>query len=54
MAVLKDSAGKALSNVGLWGIGFGSSTAAGAPNTLYFAAGVAGGAHGLFGAINGD
>jgi hypothetical protein len=51
---LKASNGKPLVNAGLWGIGFGNSATAGAPNSLYFAAGIAGGTHGVFGVVNGD
>ncbi|MFN7994089.1 MAG: TIGR03118 family protein [Bryobacteraceae bacterium] len=53
IGLLKNSSGKPLTNAGLWGIGFGNGGMAGAPNTLYFAAGT-GGVHGLFGAINGN
>jgi uncharacterized protein (TIGR03118 family) len=37
---------------GLWGIGFGNGAAAGPVNTLFFAAGPGGEAHGLFGRID--
>jgi hypothetical protein len=36
---------------GLWGISFGNGGLAGPPDVLYFAAGPAGEAHGLFGSI---
>ncbi|MGB8769705.1 MAG: TIGR03118 family protein [Candidatus Korobacteraceae bacterium] len=36
---------------GLWGLGFGNGGSAGPTNTLFFAAGVFGEAHGLFGSI---
>lgn len=52
--VLKANNGKPIVNAGLRGIGFGKSPDAGAPNTRYWAADTAGGAHGLFGAINSD
>ena len=37
---------------GLWGIGFGNGASAGPANTLFFAAGPGGEAHGLFGRID--
>jgi uncharacterized protein (TIGR03118 family) len=37
---------------GLWGLRFGNGGAGGDPNTLFFAAGIDGEAHGLFGTIN--
>ncbi len=37
---------------GLWGIGFGNGASAGPVNTLFFAAGPGGEAHGLFGRID--
>jgi len=47
-----DGTGKALSYPALWEITFGGGgTLVGDPNTLYFAAGLSNGAHGLFGAI---
>jgi uncharacterized protein (TIGR03118 family) len=36
---------------GLWGMGFGNDSAAGPSNTLYFAAGPVGEAHGSFGSV---
>lgn len=36
---------------GLWGLRFGNGGAGGDPNTLFFAAGIGGEAHGLFGTI---
>lgn len=36
---------------GLWGLRFGNGGAGGNPNTLFFAAGIGGEAHGLFGTI---
>ena len=52
---LTDGTGKALSFASLWEIVFGESDAtpagAGDPNTLYIAAGLANGAHGLFAGI---
>ena len=52
---LNDSNGAPFSMPGLWGLIFGNGGSGGAPNTLYFAAGIAGPdfveAHGLFGAL---
>jgi uncharacterized protein (TIGR03118 family) len=48
---LKDYAHRPLSVDGLWGIGFGNGTNNTATTTLYFAAGPAGGTHGLYGQI---
>lgn len=51
-----DSAGKALSIDGLWGLKFGNGSAGQGTDTLFFNAGIAGPdtveSHGLFGAIN--
>jgi uncharacterized protein (TIGR03118 family) len=43
--------GKPITNLGLWGLQFGNGGNGGDPNTLYFAAGLAGETHGLLGAI---
>lgn len=43
--------GQPISNLGLWGLTFGNGGANGDPNILYFAAGLAGETHGLFGAL---
>ncbi|WP_254063961.1 TIGR03118 family protein [Granulicella sp. S190] len=52
---ITDSTGKAVANLDLWEIVFGQSNAtpagAGDPNTLFFAAGLTGAAHGLVGSI---
>ena len=50
---LKNSAGKALANPGLWAIYFGggSNSSSGPSNSLYFVAGIDAYAHGLFGVI---
>ncbi|HEX3720018.1 MAG TPA: TIGR03118 family protein [Verrucomicrobiae bacterium] len=52
---LNDSNGAPISMPGLWGLIFGNGGSGGAPNTLYFAAGIAGPDavedHGLFGAL---
>jgi uncharacterized protein (TIGR03118 family) len=49
---LNDSTGSTITNLGLWAIFFGAgNTDSGPTNTLYFAAGIQGYAHGLFGAI---
>ena len=49
---LKGTDGKAIVIDGLWGIAFGNGGAAGATNTLYFAAGPEDEEHGLFGRID--
>jgi len=48
---LKDAAGNAIINPGLWALVF-RSDGVGNPNTLYFTAGSSGEDHGLFGAIS--
>ena len=48
---LKDSHGNPLVIDGLWGLHFGNGAAGGNANSLYFAAGPDGEAHGLFGSI---
>jgi uncharacterized protein (TIGR03118 family) len=48
---LRGADGRRLVVDGLWGIGFGSGAANSPTTSLYFAAGPAGGTHGLFGAI---
>jgi uncharacterized protein (TIGR03118 family) len=48
---LKGTNHRPISIDGLWGIGFGNGFASGPTNTLYFAAGPDGEAHGLFGSI---
>lgn len=48
---LTDGAGNPIAIGGLRGIGFGNDDNAGAHNVLFFAAGIDGGAHGLFGAL---
>lgn len=52
---LSDASGAPLEIEGLWGLAFGNGAAGGAANSLYFTAGISGGAevedHGLFGSI---
>ena len=48
VGTIQDGSGNPLVNDGLWGLQFGNGAAAG---TLYFAAGIQGETHGLFGAI---
>ena len=48
---LRNNVGLPISIDGLWGIAFGNGGAAGPPSTLYFTAGPANEAHGLFGSI---
>lgn len=49
---LSDSANNPIANPGLWGLTFGNGGNGGSPNTLYFAAGIQGETHGLFGSIS--
>jgi uncharacterized protein (TIGR03118 family) len=49
--VLADGSGLPLRIQGLWGLGFGNGQTSGPTNSLYFAAGIFGEAHGLFGTI---
>ncbi len=51
LGTLNDSTGHPLVNSGLWAIYFGSGGLSGPTTTLYFAAGIQGYAHGLFGSI---
>jgi uncharacterized protein (TIGR03118 family) len=55
LGTLSDSTGKPLVLEGLWGLQFGNGKSGGDAKTLYFAAGISGGAHkeshGLFGGI---
>jgi uncharacterized protein (TIGR03118 family) len=51
VGTLTDGAGNPIRNQALWAIAFGNGGSAGSPNTLYFAAGINGEAHGLFGQI---
>jgi uncharacterized protein (TIGR03118 family) len=48
---LRNGDGTLLTIDGLWGLGFGNGSAAGASGTLYFAAGPVGESHGAFGSI---
>jgi uncharacterized protein (TIGR03118 family) len=48
---LEDTQDQPIAIEGLWGLAFGNGGAAGVPGTLYFTAGLAGEAHGLFGGI---
>jgi uncharacterized protein (TIGR03118 family) len=43
--------GKVVTVPGIWGLSFGNGSGAGPTNTLYFAAGVAAEAHGVFGSL---
>ena len=43
--------GKTLAIEGLWGLVFGNGQNTGDPNTLFFAAGIGGEKHGLFGSL---
>jgi len=52
VGVLKLATGKVLTIAGLRGLGFGNGGSAGAITRLYFTAGPAGGAHGLFGYVS--
>jgi uncharacterized protein (TIGR03118 family) len=49
--LLRDQNGHAIQNDRLWALRFGNGAAAGPTNTLFFTAGIAGEAHGLFGTI---
>jgi len=48
---LTNSDGTPIENPGLWGLTFGNGGIGGDPNTLYFAAGIQGEEHGLFGSL---
>jgi uncharacterized protein (TIGR03118 family) len=48
---LTDATGQPISVPGLWGLSFGNNGDAGAPNTLYFTAGIGNEYHGLFGSL---
>lgn len=50
-ALLKNQFGDPFAIKGLWGLGFGNGATAGPKNVLFFAAGIDGEAHGLFGTI---
>jgi uncharacterized protein (TIGR03118 family) len=50
--VLRDPLGAPIVNEGLWEIAFGSGAQGTSTSTLYFAAGIQGETHGLFGAIS--
>jgi uncharacterized protein (TIGR03118 family) len=49
--VLRDASGHPFEIDGLWGLRFGNGAGSGPMDTLYFAAGIDGEAHGLYGAI---
>ncbi len=51
LGTLKNTAGQPIQNSGLWTLTFGNGGMGGNLNTLYFAAGIGGYQHGLFGAI---
>jgi uncharacterized protein (TIGR03118 family) len=51
---LRSGDGTLLTIEGLWGLAFGNGSAAGAANSLYFAAGPGGESHGAFGSIATD
>ena len=52
VGALADSNGTAFANPGLWGIGFGNGAQNQPTTTLYFAAGIANEADGLYGRID--
>jgi uncharacterized protein (TIGR03118 family) len=52
LGTLSDASGQKLLNPGLWALTFGNGGSGGLSNTLYFAAGIQGEMHGLFGAID--
>lgn len=54
LGTLNNEAGQPIQNSGLWALTFGNGGQGGDPHTLYFAAGIGGYAHGLFGAITPD
>jgi len=51
LGTLKNTAGQPIQNSGLWSLTFGNGGMGGNLDTLYFAAGIGGYQHGLFGAI---
>ncbi len=51
LGTLADHSGKTLVDDGLWGITFGNGGRGSSTDTLYFAAGINGEQHGLFGSI---
>ncbi|HLJ15366.1 MAG TPA: TIGR03118 family protein [Bryobacteraceae bacterium] len=51
VGTIQDVSGNPILNVGLWGIQMGNGGNGGDVNALYFAAGIAGEKHGLFGSI---
>jgi uncharacterized protein (TIGR03118 family) len=51
VGTIEDGSGHPLVNDGLWGLQFGNGGSGGTLGTLYFAAGIQGETHGLFGAI---
>jgi uncharacterized protein (TIGR03118 family) len=51
--LLRDQNGHAIQNQRLWALRFGNGATAGPTNTLFFTAGIADEAHGLFGTITG-
>jgi uncharacterized protein (TIGR03118 family) len=51
LGALQTAKGKAVVIPGLWGLAFGNGSAAGPTTTLFFAAGIDGEAHGLFGSL---
>jgi aldose sugar dehydrogenase len=54
LGALTDSTGKAIKIPGVWGLQFGLAVAATSPSTLFFTAGIANEAHGLFGSLTVD
>lgn len=50
-AAMKNTNGTTLAIPGLWGLAFGNGSGSGPANSLYFAAGIGGEAHGLFGTL---
>jgi uncharacterized protein (TIGR03118 family) len=51
IGTISDPGGRPIVNDGLWAIEFGNGNAGSSPSTLYFTAGINGGADGLFGAL---
>ena len=49
--LMRGARGRPITIDGLWGLGFGNDGSAGAANVLFFAAGIQGESHGLFGTV---
>ena len=52
LGALRDQRDRVIAIDGLWALAFGNGNVAGAPNTLFFTAGIGDEAHGLFGSIS--